>query len=108
MTLIIAGKGAYGLILILLKILRVRKEKQKIFTLIVILARIATLCRVYFLESTIAQLFSQAIQQGKLTVKDRCVLMTALLSNSLCQEEEILINRLLHAVRRGRLQVVDE
>jgi hypothetical protein len=76
--------------------------------LIVVFARIANLCKVYFLESTIAQLFSQVIQQGKLTVQDRCVLMTALLSNSLCPEEEILINRLLHAVRRGRLQVIDE
>jgi hypothetical protein len=66
------------------------------------------LCQVYFLESTIAQLFAQAVQKGKLTLTDRCVLMTAIVSNSLCQEEEILINRLLHAVRRGRLQVVDE
>lgn len=70
--------------------------------------RIANLCKVYFIESTIAQLFSQVIQKGQLTLKDRCVLMTALLNNSLCQEEEILINRLLHAVRRGRLRVVDE
>jgi len=66
------------------------------------------LCEVYFLESTIAQLFAHALQQGKLTLTDRCVLMTAIVNNSLCQEEEILINRLLHAVRRGRLQVVDE
>ncbi|HEY9833477.1 MAG TPA: hypothetical protein V6D26_23200 [Stenomitos sp.] len=66
------------------------------------------MCQVYFLESTIAQLFTHAIQKGKLTLRDRCVLMTALVNNSLCQEEEILINRLLHAVRRGRLQVVDE
>lgn len=73
-----------------------------------ILVRIPILCQVYFIESTIAQLFSQAIQRGQLTFKDRCVLMTALVSNSLCQEEEILINRLLHAVRRGRLQVIDE
>lgn len=66
------------------------------------------MCQVYFLESKIAQLFAHVLQKGKLTLTDRCVLMTALVNNSLCQEEEILINRLLHAVRRGRLQVVDE
>lgn len=66
------------------------------------------MCQVYFLESTIAQLFAHTLQKGKLTLTDRYVLMTALVNNSLCQEEEILINRLLHAVRRGRLQVVDE
>lgn len=68
----------------------------------------ADLCQVYFLESTIAELFAQVIQKGKITLKERYVLRTALLNNSLCQEEEILINRLLHAVRRGRLQMVDD
>ncbi len=68
----------------------------------------ADLCQVYFLESTIAELFAQVIQKGKITLKDRYVLRTALLNNSLCQEEEILINRLLHAVRRGRLQMIDD
>lgn len=66
------------------------------------------MCRVYFFESTIAQLFAHALQKGKLTLTDRFVLMRAIVNNSLCQEEEILINRLLHAVRRGRLQVLDE
>jgi hypothetical protein len=69
---------------------------------------VADLCQVYFLESTIAELFAQVIQKGKITLKDRYVLRTALLNNSLCQEEEILINRLLHAVRRGRLQMIDD
>lgn len=68
----------------------------------------ADLCQVYFLESTIAELFAQVIQKGKITLKERYVLRTALLNNSLCQEEEILINRLLHAVRRGRLQMIDD
>lgn len=66
------------------------------------------MCQVYFLESTIAELFAQVIQKGNITLKERYVLRTALLNNSLCQEEEILINRLLHAVRRGRLQVLDD
>lgn len=70
--------------------------------------RMAKLCDVYLLESAIAELFTQALEKGQLNLKDRYILMTALLNNSLCREEEILINRLLHAVRRGRLQVVDE
>ncbi|MEW6498028.1 MAG: hypothetical protein AB1589_36835 [Cyanobacteriota bacterium] len=72
------------------------------------LMRMAKLCDVYLLESAIAELFAQVLEKGQLNLKDRYVLMTALLNNSLCREEEILINRLLHAVRRGRLQVVDE
>lgn len=70
--------------------------------------RMAKLCDVYLLESAITELFAQVLEKGQLNLKDRYILMTALLNNSLCREEEILINRLLHAVRRGRLQVVDE
>lgn len=66
------------------------------------------MCKVYILESTIAELFGQAFQKRQLTLTDRCVLMTAISSNSLCPDEEILINRLLYAVRRGLLKVVDE
>lgn len=72
------------------------------------LMRMAKLCDAYLLESVIAELFAQVLEKGELNLKDRYILMTVLLSNSLCREEEILINRLLHAVRRGRLQVIDE
>jgi hypothetical protein len=70
--------------------------------------RTANLCDLCILESSIAELFIQVIQKGQLTLSDRYVLMRAILNNSLCQEEEVLINRLLHAVRRGRLKVVDD
>ena len=66
------------------------------------------MCNVCLLESTIAELFAQAIQKGQLSLKDRYILMTAILSNSLCPEEEVLINRMLHAVRRGMLKVADD
>lgn len=66
------------------------------------------LCQVYLLESTITELFAEVIQKGQINLQERYVLKAALLNSSLCQEEEILINRLLHAVRRGRLQVVDD
>lgn len=68
----------------------------------------AILCKLYLLESPIAELFAKSIQNGQITLTDRYILMTAILSNSLCPEEEVLINRLLHAVRRGILKVVDE
>lgn len=63
------------------------------------------MCNSCLLESTIAELFAQVIQKGQISLKDRYTLMTAILSNSLCPEEEVLINRLLHAVRRGMLKV---
>lgn len=66
------------------------------------------MCKVYLLESRIAELFAKTIQNGQITLADRYIIMTAILSNSLCPEEEVLINRLLHAVRRGMLKVVDE
>ncbi len=66
------------------------------------------MCKFYILESSIAELFAQVIQKGQINLTDRYVLKTALLNNSLCQDEEILINRLLHAVRRGMLKVVDD
>lgn len=66
------------------------------------------MCKVYLLESRIAELFAKTIQNGQITPTDRYIIMTAILSNSLCPEEEVLINRLLHAIRRGMLKVVDE
>ena len=66
------------------------------------------MCKLYVLESTIAELFGQVLQKKQLTLADRCVLMMAISSNSLCPDEEVLINRLLYAVRRGLLKVVDE
>ena len=58
------------------------------------------------LESAIAKLFTQASQKGKITLTDCCSLVAALLSYSLSEAEQDLINRLLYAVRRGRMKVV--
>jgi hypothetical protein len=65
-------------------------------------------CQVCLLESAITELFTQAIQKGHITLPESCGLMAALLTNSLSEDERDLINRLLYAVRRGRLKVVDE
>ena len=66
------------------------------------------LCQTCLLESAIAQLFAQANQEGKITLTDGYRLVIALLSHSLSDAEEDLVNRLLYAVRRGRLKVIDD
>jgi hypothetical protein len=58
------------------------------------------------LESAIAKLFTQASQKGKLTLTDCYGLVAALLTYPLSEAEQDLINRLLYAVRRGRMEVV--
>ncbi|HEY9667653.1 MAG TPA: hypothetical protein V6C91_12665 [Coleofasciculaceae cyanobacterium] len=62
----------------------------------------------YLLETSTAKLFTRVSQQGKITQQDRYLLKTALLSNSLTPEELVLINRLLYAVRRGRVKAIDQ
>lgn len=64
--------------------------------------------QVSLLDSAIAELFAQVFQEGKITLTVSYGLIAVLMSPSLSQGEEDLINRLLYAVRRGRLKVVDE
>lgn len=64
--------------------------------------------QVSLLESAIAELFTQVFQEGKITLRASYSLIAVLMSPSLTQAEKDLINRLLYAVRRGRLKVVDE
>jgi hypothetical protein len=65
-------------------------------------------CQISLLESAISELFAEAIQKGHITLPESCGLVAALLTHSLSEDERDLINRLLYAVRRGRLKVVDE
>ncbi|HEY9668877.1 MAG TPA: hypothetical protein V6C91_18855 [Coleofasciculaceae cyanobacterium] len=67
----------------------------------------ANVCETSLLESAIANLFAQAIQEGKITLTDSHSLVAALFNHSLSEAEEDLIYRLLYAVRRGRLKVID-
>ena len=60
-----------------------------------------------FIYSQIGKLFSKIWTQGGLTSSDRQKLMFTLLSNSLSEEELSTIDRILHAVRRGWLQMID-
>lgn len=55
----------------------------------------------------IADLFSTVWSAGCVTRKDRFQLMNALLQGQLGDEERAAIDRLLYAVRRGWLNLVD-
>jgi hypothetical protein len=58
-------------------------------------------------EFSIADLFFQAYRSERLTLTHRQHLKTAILESNLSQEDQTAVDRLLHAVRRGWLQVVD-
>lgn len=60
-----------------------------------------------FIYSHLSKLFSKVWRQGGLTTGDRQGIMFTLLKNSLSQEELYTIDRILHAVRRGWLQIID-
>ncbi len=63
---------------------------------------------VILLPTALAELFAQATHSGRLTVADRYGLMAALLEEELDSEEISVIDRLLYAVRKGRISVVNE
>lgn len=63
---------------------------------------------VSLLPNALPELFAQVSYSGKITLADRYGLMAALLGEPLPDEERELIDRLLHAVYRGRLKVVNE
>ncbi|HIK27030.1 MAG: hypothetical protein N3E45_07505 [Oscillatoriaceae bacterium SKW80] len=56
---------------------------------------------------SITELFSKVWQSGCLTRTDRQQLKTILLKPFIPEEEQVTIDRLLHAVRRGWLVVLD-
>jgi hypothetical protein len=60
------------------------------------------------LPGAIAELFAQVSNSGVITVADRYGLMAALMENKITDEERSCIDRLLYAVCRGRLKVVDD
>ncbi|HEY9644065.1 MAG TPA: hypothetical protein V6C57_26470 [Coleofasciculaceae cyanobacterium] len=64
--------------------------------------------RTYLLEFAIAELFVQVSLSGRITLADRHGLQAALLTESLSDEERFAIDRLLYAVRKGRVKMVNE
>lgn len=64
--------------------------------------------QVRLLPGAISALFVQVSRSGCITLADRYGLMAALLEDSLTEEERASIDRLLHALCRGRMKVVNE
>lgn len=58
-------------------------------------------------ELTLAEVFFQVYQQGKIEQSHRQHLRAILLNEHISEEEQTAINRLLYAVRRGWLQVAE-
>ena len=67
-----------------------------------------TLPPVNLIPGAIADLFAQVSSTGCITLADRYGLMAALLDDSLEEEEQRCIDRLIRALYRGRVKVVDE
>lgn len=63
---------------------------------------------VRLLPGAIYDLFAQVSVSGKITLADRYGLMAALLEDSLTEEERAVVDRLLYALRRGRMKIVNE
>lgn len=63
---------------------------------------------VRLLPGALSELYAQATISGKITQADRYGLMAALLDDSLTEEEQQSIERLLYALQRGRMKIVDE
>ncbi|MBD2093132.1 hypothetical protein H6F67_25130 [Microcoleus sp. FACHB-1515] len=64
--------------------------------------------QVFLIQSAIADMFAQVSYTGVVTLADRYGLLAAVLDESLSDEERRAIDRVLRAVCRGRLKVVDE
>ena len=64
--------------------------------------------QVFLIQSAVAEMFAQVSQAGVVTLADRYGLLAAVLDESLSEEERRAIDRVLRAICRGRLKVVDE
>lgn len=60
------------------------------------------------LPGAISEIVASVSTTGCITLADRYGLMAAILCEGLDEEEESSVNRLLHALCRGRVKVVDD
>lgn len=60
------------------------------------------------LPCAISELFVQITLSGKITLADRYGILAVLLHELTIEEELHSIDRILHSLRKGRLQVVNE
>lgn len=66
---------------------------------------VAPLC---LLKFALAELFAQVSHSGAVTLADRYGLLAAILDETLSEEERRSVDRLLRAVYRGKVRIVDE
>lgn len=64
--------------------------------------------QIYLLPGALGELFAQVSYSGRITLADRYGLMAALLEEELTEQERAAIDRLLRALRRGQLKIVNE
>ncbi|MCL1466329.1 hypothetical protein [Argonema galeatum] len=62
--------------------------------------------QLYLVPHTISELFVKVSKSGKMTAIEYYKLLATLAENSLNEDDNRSIKRLLHAVRRGWVQVV--
>lgn len=60
------------------------------------------------LSDVLSELFAEVSSSGKMTAQDCERLKLVLLADQISDEEKQAIDRLLYAVRLGRIQVVEE
>lgn len=60
------------------------------------------------LPSALSDLYVQASLSGTITLADRYGLLAALLDESMGDEERLAIDRMIWAVRKGRMKLTDE
>ena len=60
------------------------------------------------IPNAIPELFAQVTQSGEIALADRYGMMAAISSDRLTEEEQAAIDRLIHAVRRGRLHLANK
>lgn len=63
--------------------------------------------QVQLLPGAIAEMLASAADTGSLTLNDRYGLMAAVLDEDLAEEDRRGANRLIRAVLRGRIEIVD-
>ncbi len=64
--------------------------------------------QIQLLPGAVSEILAASSTSGVLTRTDRYGLMAAILDETLAEEERNTVNRVLFAVRKGRIKVVDD
>jgi hypothetical protein len=56
-------------------------------------------------QETMEELFGEIFLSGQLTRRDRLRLREALLADTIAEDHQDIINRVIHSTKRGRLQL---